>query len=490
MGIVSRLARQAREGGEKGRGRLWRQALERAEKAQEKLNVFITLAKLPHLPEGTGLSGALAGVPYAAKDNICTAGLRTTAGSRMLEHFVPPYNATVIERLRAAGAVLIGKTNLDEFAMGSSTEFSLAGPAHNPWDLSRVAGGSSGGSAAAVAAGIVPFALGSDTGGSIRQPASFCGVAGFKPSYGRVSRWGLIAYASSFDQIGVFARHVEDIALVYEIMAGEDKCDATTSARKCGKVTAALGGDVRGLRIGLPREYFGEGVEEGVRECVWRAKEVFLDAGARIIPLSLPLTDVALAAYLILTRAEASANLARYDGLRFGGVQVEGGSAGRKYAEIVEETRSKLFGVEVQRRILLGTFVLSAGYKDRYYLQAARVREKIRAEFKRAWREVDLILSPTTPEVAFPLGAKRENPLRMYLSDVLNVAAPLAGLPAISVPCGFVEEKKADTVVRLPVGLQLMGPQFEDTLVLRAAYQYQRRTGWHQEKPPHWFGEE
>ncbi|MBX5467760.1 MAG: Asp-tRNA(Asn)/Glu-tRNA(Gln) amidotransferase subunit GatA [Firmicutes bacterium] len=398
----------------------------------------------------------LAGVPVAVKDNIVTEGMPTTAGSRILEGWRSPYTATVVARLEAAGAVVLGKTNLDEFAMGSSTEYSAYHPTVNPWDPKRVPGGSSGGSAAAVAAGMAAVALGSDTGGSIRQPAAYCGVVGLKPTYGRVSRYGLIAFASSLDQIGPIARSVEDAALALGVLAGLDPKDATSVPEPVPDYVAAIDELPSAVRIGVPEEYFGEGIDPAVREVVSAALRRMEAQGATLVPIPMPHTAYAIAAYYLIAPAEASSNLARYDGIRFG---FRAGAP--DLVRLYEETRARGFGVEVKRRILLGTHVLSAGYYDAYYLQAQRVRTLIRGDFERAFQVVDVVATPTTPDLPFPLGSRSEDPLRMYLSDVFTVTANLAGLPAVSVPAGFVDG--------LPVGLQLIGPAFSEAELLRTA---------------------
>lgn len=403
----------------------------------------------------------LAGIPCAVKDTICVAGMPATAASRILEGFTPPYDATVIERLKHEGAVIVGKTNLDEFGMGSSTEFSAYGPTVHPQDVARVPGGSSGGSAAAVAAGLVPYALGEDTGGSIRQPASFCGVVGFKPTYGRVSRYGVIAFASSFDQVGPITRTVEDAAHVYMTLAGPDPKDATTLLGQPADVRVVLNQGVRGLRVGVPKEYFSEGVDPAVQQSIREAIEMLGRLGATVEDVSLPLTGVALAVYIILTQAEASTNLARYDGVRFGRRV-----AARTLEGVYEQTRGAGFGPEVKRRIILGTFALSAGYADKYYRTAAAVRQAIAAEYANIFSTVDVLATPAAPEVAFPLGAKTSDPLRMYASDVLSVPANVAGIPGLVVPCGQVGG--------LPVGLQLLAAQGREDLLFRVGAAYER----------------
>ncbi|MFO0691320.1 MAG: Asp-tRNA(Asn)/Glu-tRNA(Gln) amidotransferase subunit GatA [Myxococcota bacterium] len=415
----------------------------------------------------------LDGIPVVLKHNIVEQGELATCSSRILEHFVSPYDATVVERLREAGAVFVGRANMDEFAMGSSTESSIYGPARNPWDRERSCGGSSGGSAAAVAAGFAPIALGSDTGGSIRQPASFCGVVGFKPSYGRISRWGLIAFASSLDQIGPFGRTVSDCAAAFELMAGHDPRDSTSLPEPAPKVCERLDGDVAGLTIGLPKEYFVEqGVSPGVLARVREAITVLEKAGAKIVEVSLPHTTHTIATYYLVATAEASSNLARYDGVRYGRrakdpVDLE---------DLYRRSRSEGFGAEVKRRILLGTYVLSAGYYDAYYGKAQRVRTLIRRDFEAAFGRCDVILTPTAPETAFRLGEKSGDPLAMYLSDVYTVSANLAGLPAISLPCGLADG--------LPVGLQLLGKPFDEATLLRVGDAFERATPHHRLAPP------
>jgi len=412
----------------------------------------------------------LCGVPVAVKDVLCIEGIETTAGSRILAGFHPPYTASAVQKLLDAGAVVVGKTNCDEFAMGSSNENSGYFPVRNPWDLDRVPGGSSGGSAAAVAASIVPYSLGTDTGGSIREPAALCGIAGLKPTYGRVSRYGLIAFASSLDQIGPFAHTVEDLAMVYAVIAGHDPCDSTSSPTPVEDPMAALRDGVAGLRLGVPREYFGEGLEPGVRARVEDALGVLQGMGAVLEEVSLPSTDAALSTYYIIAPAEASSNLARYDGIRHG-MRVPDASLLQMYFR----TRDTGFGAEVKRRIMLGTYALSAGYYDAYYRKAQKVRTVIAREFAAVFEGLDALVCPTAPMVAFPLGA-RSDPLSMYLCDVLTVPINLAGLPGVSVPCGFVDG--------LPVGLQVIAPRFMDARALRIAHAYQQATDWHTQRPP------
>ena len=414
--------------------------------------------------------GPLDGVPLALKDVLCTRGVRTTCGSKMLETFVPPYDATVVERLRAAGAVILGKTNMDEFAMGSSTEHSAFHPTRNPWDLARVPGGSSGGSAAAVAGGLAAGAFGSDTGGSIRQPAAFCGVVGMKPTYGRVSRYGLVALASSLDQIGPFAQDVKDAALLLGAVAGHDRRDSTSIAAPVPDYMAELTKGVAGLTLGLPDEYFIDGMDPDVERAVREAIEVLKGLGAQVERVSLPTTRHSLAAYYLILPAEASSNLARYDGVKFG-LRVPG----RDLVEMESRTRAAGFGAEVKRRIMLGTYALSAGYYDAYYGKAQSVRTLVRREFAAAFARVDLNVAPTTPNVAFKHGEK-EDPLSMYLNDIFTIPGNLSGIPGVSVPCGF-------SVAGLPIGLQVLGRPLDEARVLRAAYAYEQATPWRGRRP-------
>lgn len=419
---------------------------------------------------GAGRGSPLHGIPIGIKDVLCTEGVQTTCASRILETFVPPYDATVVARLRKGGAVLVGKTNCDEFAMGSSNENSGFYPTSNPWDLERVPGGSSGGSAAAVAAREVPGTLGTDTGGSIRQPAALCGVCGLKPTYGRVSRYGLIAFASSLDQVGPLAQTVEDLALMLQVIAGHDPLDGTSSPQDVPDYRAALTGDMRGLRVGVPAEYFIEGMEPGVEQTTREAIAALRSLGAETVDISLPHTRYALPTYYIIATAEASSNLARYDGVRYG-ARVKG----ETMWEEIERTRGERFGPEVRRRIMLGTYALSAGYYDAYYLRAQQVRTLLRRDFDEAFQQVDLIVTPTSPSVAFPRGAKLDDPLAMYLSDIFTLSVNMAGLPGLVVPCGFSES--------LPVGLQFIGRPFDEATLLRVGNAYQRTTDWHTRQP-------
>lgn len=421
--------------------------------------------------EGAKENGLLRGIPVAVKDNMCTRGVKTTCSSKILYNWIPPYNATVVEKLSHASYTPVGKTNMDEFAMGSSTENSGFFPTRNPWDLGRVPGGSSGGSAAAVAACEVPIALGSDTGGSIRQPASFCGVVGLKPTYGRVSRYGLVAFASSLDQIGPIARTVSDCALALQVIAGHDPRDATSVPLPVPNYLDALVPDLKGIRLGKPVEYFGEGIDPQVRECVERAIEVMVGLGAECEEVSLPHTEYALPVYYIIAPSECSSNLARYDGVKYG-FRTEDDV---DMITMMERTRDQGFGAEVKRRIMLGTYALSAGYYDAYYLKAQKVRTLIKRDFDRAWEKVDVLVTPTSPTVAFEFGARTADPLQMYAADVCTIPVNLAGLPGISVPCGFVDG--------LPVGLQIIGKAFDEETILRVAYAYEQNTDWHTYRP-------
>lgn len=415
--------------------------------------------------------GSLAGIPIAIKDNQLMVGKKSTAGSQILEHYTASYDATVIERLRAAGAILIGRTNLDEFAMGSSTETSHFGPTHNPWKLTHVPGGSSGGSAAAVAAGFALGATGSDTGGSIRQPASLCGTVGLKPTYGRVSRYGLIALASSLDQIGVFARSVEDAALLLQVIEGKDPKDSTSVELANTTIAELLKlENVSGLKIGLPREYFIDGMDAEVEAAVRQAVTLLESHGAEVIDISLPHTKYALETYYIIQPAEASSNLERFDGMRYGHRSI-----GKTLTETYKKTRGGGFGAETKRRIMLGTFTLSAGYYDAYYKKALAVRTLIRQDFDEAFKQVDVIVTPTSPGVAWPIGEKFNDPLAMYLADIFTVSLNLAGLPGMSIPCGFAHD--------LPVGLQLVGKAFDESTLFRLGHFYQSITDWHVRQP-------
>ena len=419
-----------------------------------------------------GENAPLLGVPLAIKDVICIEGVTTTCGSRILENFVPPYSATVIERLREQGVVLLGKTNMDEFAMGSSTENSGFFTTHNPWNLARVPGGSSGGSAAAVAAGECLGALGTDTGGSVRQPAAFCGVVGLKPTYGRVSRYGLVAFASSLDQIGPLAKDVTDAAVMLSAISGYDRRDSTSVDAPLPDYTPSLVPDVRGMRVGVPQEYFMEGMQAEVENAVRAAIDELANLGAEIVEVALPYTEYALPVYYIIAPAEASANLARYDGVKYGYSYPDPADVWDAY----RKTRQYGFGAEVKRRIMLGAYALSAGYYDAYYLKAQQVRTLIKRDFEAAFEGCDVIAAPATPTVAFRIGEKIDDPLQMYLSDVFTLSMNLAGICGLSLPCGFADG--------LPIGLQIMGPAFGEEKVLRVAYAYEQATDWHTRRPP------
>ena len=436
------------------------QALKQAEEADRRL--------AGHGPAPTPLTG----IPVQLKDNISTEGVPTTAGSKILTGYVPPFDATVVERLKAAGAVIVGKGNMDEFAMGSSNENSAYGPVHNPWDVTRVPGGSSGGPAAAVASGECFISLGSDTGGSIRQPAALCGISGMKPTYGLVSRYGLIAFGSSLDQIGPLGRDVQDCADMLDVISGRDPRDGTSLDSPAGGFSAALKpGGVKGMRLGVPREYLVDGIEPGVRSAFQTALKELEKQGASVGETSLPLSDHALTVYYIIAPSEASANLARFDGFKYGFSPRQA----RTSWETMDLTRGGGFGPEVKRRILLGAYALSAGYYDAYYKKAQQVRTLIRAEFTEAFKKFDCLVTPTSPTVAFKLGARADDPLAMYLSDVCTIPVNIAGLPGISVPCGMSDG--------LPVGLQFIGPQMGDATVLKAAYAYEQATAWHTLRP-------
>ena len=419
-----------------------------------------------------GVPPPLAGVPVAVKDLLDIEGLPTTCGSRILDGYRPPFTATAVARLEAAGAVVLGKTNMDEFAMGSSTENSAFKPTRNPWARDRVPGGSSGGSAAAVASGMAPVALGSDTGGSIRQPAALCGVVGLKPTYGRVSRYGLVAFASSLDQIGPFARSVEDVARMAEVLCGWDPMDATSARMEVPRFASGLDGNARGLRVGVPWRFLAAGVDEGIMAAFRSAIDALRSAGAEVIDVDLPHVSHAIATYYIVATAEASSNLARYDGVRYG---LRAGPA-RDLKRMYGETRDRGFGPEVKRRIILGTFVLSSGYYDAYYLRAQKVRTLIRRDFEKAFAGSDVIATPTSPTPAFRFGEKTADPLQMYLADIFTVPANLAGIPGLSLPCGFADG--------LPAGLQLLGRPFDEGTLLRAGHAYQSLTTHHLARPP------
>jgi len=435
-------------------------AVSAAEKLNDTLNAFLEIDREAPT-RADSASGPLSGVPIAIKDNLCVVGMQTSCGSRILGDYHPPYNATVIQRLIDAGAVIIGKTNCDEFAMGSSNENSAFGPVKNPWDTTRVSGGSSGGSAAAVAAGIVPVALGSDTGGSVRQPASLCGVLGLKPTYGRNSRYGLVAFASSLDQVGVFSREVAEMARVLGVIAGRDTHDQTSADVPVPDYVATLSEGIKGFRLGFPSALFGKGLDDEVAKSVKEAVDVYRELGAEIVEVDLPNASYAIAVYYVIATAEASSNLARFDGVRYGFRAEDAPELRQMY----RETREGGFGPEVKRRIMLGTYVLSAGYYDAYYRKAQQVRTLIKDDFRNAFKSCDAIITPTAPTAAFRLGEKVDDPLAMYLNDIYTVTANLAGIPGLSVPCGLSSE-------RLPIGLQLLGPYWSEATLLKLAHQY------------------
>jgi aspartyl-tRNA(Asn)/glutamyl-tRNA(Gln) amidotransferase subunit A len=417
-----------------------------------------------------GHEGPLAGIPIAIKENISTKGLSTTCSSKILQGYVPPYDAHVIERLKAAGAVILGKTNMDEFAMGTSTESSYYGPTFNPWDMDRVPGGSSGGSAAVVAAGEAPVSLGSDTGGSVRCPAAYCGVVGLKPTYGCISRYGLISYANSLEQIGPLATNVADIATIMDVVAGHDSRDSTSINRE-NTYSDALKDDVKGMKIGVPEEYFGEGINEKVEKAAWDAIGKYEDMGATYEKVSMPHTKYALASYYIIAMSEASSNLARFDGTRYG-YRADGDN----WHVMASKTRAEGFGDEVKRRILLGTYALSAGYHDKYYLKALKVRTLVKQDFDKALANVDVLMGPTMPAPAFKIGEKIDDPLSLYLADVNTVPINLAGVPSISVPCGLADD--------MPVGLQIIGKHFDENTIIKAAYSFEQNTDHNKARPP------
>ncbi len=459
---------------------LTKRCLERISRFNPGLKAFVTVdekrsleqAKAADARLARGDAGPLTGIPVAHKDIFCTEGLPTTCGSRMLANFVSPYDAHVIEQFAQAGAVLLGKCNMDEFAMGSSSETSYFGPVRNPWDKRLVPGGSSGGSAVAVAARLAPAATGTDTGGSIRQPAALTGICGLKPTYGVVSRYGIVAFASSLDQAGPMAKSAEDLALLMNVMAGFDPRDSTSLDREKEDYSRELNLSLAGLRIGLPKEYFGEGIEPGVRKAVEEAIGWYRSQGAKTVEVGLPNAKLGVPVYYVIAPAEASSNLSRFDGVRYGHRAAEY----RDLADLYSRSRAEGFGQEVKRRILVGTYVLSHGYYDAYYLQAQKVRRLIARDFAAAFEECDVILGPTSPGTAFELGAKSEDPVQMYLNDIFTIPAPLAGLPGLSIPCGF--DAKG-----LPVGLQLMGPHFSEARLLGVAHRYQQATDWHRRVP-------
>ncbi|SRR5579883_434900 len=453
--------------------------LDRIKKFDKTLNAFITVtedqalenAKKADEKRAKSAAGPLTGIPLAQKDIFCTLGVKTTCGSKILDNFISPYDATTVQKFNDAGLVLLGKTNMDEFAMGSSNENSFYGPVKNPWDLERVPGGSSGGSAATVAAGLAPAATGTDTGGSIRQPAALCGITGLKPTYGRVSRYGMIAFASSLDQGGLMTRSAEDAALLLNVMAGFDEKDSTSVDKPVPDYTKKLNNSIKGLRIGLPSEFFNQGLDADVAKVVQAAIKEYEKLGASVHEIHLPNTKLSIPAYYVIAPAECSSNLARFDGVRYG----YRCKNPQDLEDLYKRSRSEGFGAEVKRRIMIGTYALSAGYYDAYYLQAQKVRGLIRQDFSKAFEKVDVILGPTSPTTAFKIGEKTADPISMYLSDIYTIAVNLAGLPGMSIPCGFAKN--------LPVGLQLIGNLFSEEQLLTAAHNYQKVTDWHTKQP-------
>jgi len=474
---IAELARALRDG-ETSSVELTRHYLDRINQVNSKLNAYITVCEEQALAQAAaadlrladGETNPVCGIPLAHKDIFCTQGITTSCGSRMLANFVAPYNATVVDKFNAAGAVMLGKTNMDEFAMGSSNETSYFGPVRNPWDTNRVAGGSSGGSAAAVAADLCVMATGTDTGGSIRQPAAFCGITGFKPSYGRISRWGMIAFASSLDQAGPICKSAEDAAIMMNVMAGLDPKDSTSVDLAVPDYTADLEQALNGLRIGLPRQHFAEGLNPEVEQAVRDGLKEFEKLGATLVDIDLPNNHLSVSAYYVVAPAEASANLSRYDGVRYGyrcdnPIDLE---------DMYKRTRSEGFGDEVKRRILVGTYALSAGFYDAYYRKAQQIRRLIKQDFLDAFQQVDVIIGPTSPHTAFELGAKSD-PVAMYLEDIYTIAVNLAGLPGISIPAGFING--------MPVGMHMVAGDFEEARLLNVAHQFQRATDWHLQQP-------
>lgn len=459
---------------------------EEIERKDTRIKAYLTLDKEDALDRAKAIdlkirrgepTGKLAGIPVAIKDNLCTKGLRTTCASKILENFVPPYDAHVIERLKEEDAIIIGKTNMDEFAMGSSTENSRFQVTCNPWDVERIPGGSSGGSAAAVAADMAFLALGSDTGGSIRQPAALCGIVGLKPTYGRVSRYGLVAFGSSLDQIGTLTKDVSDAALLLQIIAGHDGMDSTSAGLSVQDYPSLLDGTIGGLRVGVPKEYFGFGLSQEIKKTVEDALRLFEKLGAEMIDISLPHTEYAVAVYYIIATAEASSNLARYDGVRYGYRSSDSElRTPNSLLNMYSHSRAEGFGSEVKRRIMLGTYALSSGYYDAYYMKASKVRTLIKNDFLSAFENVDCIICPTSPTPAFKIGEKTKDPLEMYLSDIFTIPANLAGIPGISIPCGFTGDN-------LPIGMQILGRHFDEARILNVAKAFEKETGYHQKKP-------
>ena len=454
----------------------------RIEEKEKEVQAFLTILAEDAEKQSTEIQqkvdkgekiGSLAGIPIGIKDNICTKGIKTTCASKMLENFISPYDATVMEKIKAEGMITLGKLNMDEFAMGSATEYSAFQKTRNPWNLKAVPGGSSGGSAAAVAADLVPWALGSDTGGSIRLPASFCGVVGLKPTYGLVSRYGLVAFASSLDQIGPITKDVEDCAMLLNVITGHDERDTTSENREKVDYTKAIRSDVKGMKIGIPKEYFGEGIDKEVKETLEKAIQTYQELGATVEECSLDIADYALATYYIIACAEASSNLGRFDGIRYGYRTPNY----KNLKELYRRSRSEAFGAEVKRRIILGTYVLSSGYYDAYYKKAQQVRTLVKKEFEEAFQKYDFLLTPTAPNVAFEIGTKSNNPLEMYLADICTVSVNIAGLPAISIPCG-VNSKG------MPIGMQLIGSKFSEETLLQAGYTLEQKIEFRKKYKP------
>ncbi len=472
-------ARSAIDKGEISPTELTNAVFNRIEAVEKKIKAYVTLLKENALTQAkqaedrikNGFKHTLLGIPIAIKDNMCTKGIRTTCSSKILENFIPPYESTATQKLKEQGYILIGKTNLDEFAMGSSTENSFFGHTGNPWNTTRIPGGSSGGSAAATSADECIAALGSDTGGSIRQPAALCGVVGLKPTYGRVSRYGLVAFASSLDQIGPITKNVRDSAILMNIISGHDPYDSTSVPLSVPDFTSVLGHDIKGIKIGVPKEYFIEGMDKEVENAVREAIKKLESLGAIPVEISLPHSEYALATYYILATSEASSNLARYDGVKYG-FRAEG----KDLMDMYMKTRAAGFGAEVKRRIILGTYALSSGYYEAYYRKAQQVRTLIKQDFEKAFEAADVIITPTSPTPAFKVGEKTAEPLQMYLSDIFTLSLNLAGVPGISIPCGFTSDK-------LPVGLQIIGKHFDEASILKVSYAYEQATDWHKRKP-------
>ena len=478
MELYSLTISEARESIDKGNitpEELTNAVLKRIENVEDTVKAYVTITKEHALASAksaeNGNRNAVSGIPIAIKDNLCTKGIRTTCSSKILENFIPPYESTVTQKLKEQNYILIGKTNLDEFAMGSSTENSAFGHTRNPWDITRIPGGSSGGSAAAVSADECIAAIGSDTGGSIRLPAALCGVVGFKPTYGRISRYGLVAFASSLDQIGPITKNVRDSAILMNVISGNDPYDSTSARLPVPNFTSVLGQNIKGMKVGIPKEYFIEGMDKEVETAVKKAIEKLESFGATPVEISLPNTGYAVATYYILATSEASSNLARYDGVKYG-FRV----GGQDLMDMYMKTRAKGFGAEVKRRIMLGTYSLSSGYYEAYYRKAQQVRTLIKQDFEKAFKTVDVIVTPTSPTPAFKAGEKTDDPLKMYLTDIFTISVNLAGVPGISVPCGFTSKN-------LPVGLQIIGKHFDEESIFKAAYAYEQGTEWHKRKP-------